>query len=195
MRLIARTLVGAALISSVAVIGASASASAATACPARSMAPKFAAWGDQNQYFVSPEGTFEGASRSWTRAGGAAVVADQAPWRVNGSDHSKAMRLPAGASITATAFCVAANEESLRFFFKSPGSGSLSIQMTVANDHGQAMNTYGFATAQAGWGVSPITNMPSLRDSNGDQWVTLTFRSSGGTWLVDDVMVDPWISR
>lgn len=195
MRHFARAIAAATLISSIGVIGASASVSAATACPTRSMAPKFAQWGDSNQYFVAPQGTFEGRTGMWTRAGGAGVVADQAPWRINGGNHGKAMRLPSGASITSQAFCVAANEESLRFFYKSPGSGSISIRMDVANAHGQAISTYGFGTSQAGWGVSPIINLPSLRDSNGDQWVTLTFTSTGGSWLVDDVMVDPWIAR
>ena len=65
---------------------------------------------------MAPQGTFEGRTGTWTRTGGAAVVNDQAPWRINGGNHGKASQ----------ACCVAANEESLRFFYESPGSGSIS---------------------------------------------------------------------
>ncbi len=195
MRFIARVLAAATLVSGIGVIGATSTASAATTCPSRSMSQKFARWGDPNLYFVAPQGTFEGSTGQWTRTAGAGVVADQAPWRINGPGHGRAMRLPAGASITSQAFCVAANEETLRFFYKSPGSGQLTVRMEVTTAQGTAISTWGFGTATQGWEVSPVINLPSMRDSNGDQWITLTFSSSGGTWLVDDVMVDPWIAR
>jgi hypothetical protein len=195
MRFIARVVAATALVTSIGVIGASTSASAATACPSRSMSKKFAQWGDDNLYFTAPQATFEGSVGQWARSGGAGVVNDQAPWRINGSKHSKAMQLQPGASITLRSFCVAANEETLRFFYKSPGSGQLSVRMEVRTEQGTAISTWGFGTSAQGWGVSPIIKLPSLRDSNGDQWITLTFSSSGGTWLVDDVMIDPWIAR
>ena len=195
MRLIARALAAATLVSAVAVVGAVGSASAATKCPARTTKASFAQWGDSNQYFVANNGRFEDGTRDWTLAGGAGITADQAIWRINGSGDSKALRLPSGSSAKSVSICVASNEESLRFFYKSPGTGSVTIRMDVANATGWAYRYYTFSTSRTGWGVSPVIDLPSLRDADGDQSITITFSASGGTWLVDDVMIDPWIAR
>lgn len=195
MRLLARALAAATLLSAIGVAGLSTSASAATKCPTRSTKAAFSQWGDQNQYFVANNGRFEGGTKDWTLAGGASIVTDQATWKVNGASDKKALSLPSGTSATSVSICVAANEESLRFFYKSPGTGSVKIRMDVADSTGWAYSWYSFGTTRQGWGVSPIIKLPSLRDADGDQWITLTFESTGGTWLVDDVMIDPWIAR
>ena len=195
MRLLARALAAATLLSAIGVAGLSASASAATKCPTRSTKAAFSQWGDQNQYFVANNGRFEAGAKDWTLLGGARVVTDQAPWKINGANDSKALQLPAAATAESVSICVAANEESLRFFYKSPGTGSLKVRMDVDDDTGSASSVFGFGTSQQGWGVSPIIKLPSLRDADGDQWIVLTFEATGGTWLVDDVMVDPWITR
>lgn len=194
MKFIARSLVATVLVASLGAVGAAGTVSAASACPARSSAPKFSQWGDQNLYFVAPQARFEGATGQWTRTGSAGVVAEQSPWRINGATDSKAMRLPAGASITSPPICVAANQESMRFFFKSPGTGKLRVTLSVTTGGTTAYSSLAF-NAQAGWNVSQVFAFPAARNAVGDQWITVSIAAEGGTWLVDDVMVDPWITR
>jgi hypothetical protein len=172
------------------------SASAGDGCAARTTTAAFAQWGDTNQYFTATNGTFESGAGGWALRNGTSVVADQAPWKVNGSNHGRALNLPGGSSATSTSMCVASNEESMRFFYKSPGSGSLQVRVEVSNARGSSVRTWSVSTSRTGWIVSPQLALPNLRDANGQQWITVTFSSSGSAaWAVDDVMIDPWITR
>lgn len=165
-------------------------------CTTRTTNTAFAQWGDNNQYFATTNGTFESGAGGWTLRNGTSVVADQAPWKVNGSAHAKALRLPGGSSATSTSMCVASNEESMRFFYKSPGSGSLQVRVEVSNAFGSSVRTWSVSTSRTGWIVSPQLALPNLRDASGQQWITITFSSSGSAaWAIDDVMIDPWIAR
>ena len=161
MRLLARALAAATLLSAIGVAGLSTSASAATKCPARSTKAAFSQWGDQNQYFVANNGRFEGGTKDWTLTGGASIVADQASWKINGANDKKALSLPSGSSAKSVSICVAANEESLRFFYRSPGTGTLTIRMDVADSSGWAYSYYTLWTTQKTWAVSPTATSGS----------------------------------
>src|SRR3954464_6530288 len=50
----------------------------------------FAQWGDDNEYFLAPAGTFESDAAGWSAGTGSGVVADQEPWHVAGDDGSHA---------------------------------------------------------------------------------------------------------
>jgi hypothetical protein len=170
-------------------------------CPTRTTTKPFTAWGDSNDYFVVPGATFEG-SHGWRFSGAVSVVADQEPWKINGSSHSKSLNLPAYTTAIAPNMCIASNEDSLRLFYKDPGKPGASLLVKV-----EAWNT-GDVTARsvvtntidsrgAGWKLTPRIALPNKRDAAGEQWVTITITpvNTGATWRVDDVMLDPWISR
>jgi hypothetical protein len=189
-----------AVLATAAVVGHGAVADAqGPGCSTRNSRPAFSTWGDTNQYFVATGGTFEGGATGWTLGGGAAVVADQAPWRVNGGGHDEALRLPGTAEASTRTLCVQSNEESMRFFFKSPGvaGASLKVKITTVNERGMASNSWTIGTSSAGWRVSPQIPLPDLRDASGQQWITITFEpvNTPATWVVDDVMIDPWVAR
>jgi hypothetical protein len=84
----------------------------------------------------------------------------------------------------------------MRLFMKSPGvaSGSLRIKTTVSTAYGSALtsSSYGGGLSPT-W--SPTGRIPLVNVSgpDGKQYVTLTITNTGsGTWLVDDILVDPW---
>lgn len=182
-----------------AVPGTAGIAAAAGECTTRTTKQAFLQWGDTNQYFAADNGTFESGAGGWTLSNGSKVVSGQAPWKVNGSNHSKALQLPGGSSATAPFMCVASNEEWLRFFFKDPGvpGASFRIEITVKSGTGTAVNTWETGSNTAGWRVSPQISLPNLRDANGQQWISVRFlpTNNAATWQLDDVMIDPWVSR
>ena len=173
----------------------------AGSCPSRTTTTPFTAWGDSNSYFVVPGATFEG-SHGWTFYGGITVAADQEPWKVNGSGHSRSLNLPAYTTAMAPNMCIASNEDSLRLFYKDPGVGGASLIVKVeawnsVEPAARSTNTYTIGSSSAGWKLSPRISLPNNRDAAGEQMVTITITpvNTAATWRVDDVMLDPWISR
>ncbi len=173
---------------------------AAENCTTRSTKQAFSQWGDSNQYFTVTNGTFESGTGGWTLTSGVTTKNDQATWKVNGASHSKALSIPGGGSAEAPFMCVNSDEDSMRFFYRNPtgnGSANLQVKIEVKSDLGQAVNTWTVGTSSTGWNVSPRIMLPNLRDANGQQWIRLSFTSinTPAAWVVDDVMIDPWVSR
>jgi hypothetical protein len=184
----------AALVGALAVVVLpAASAQAADACTTRTTTQPFAAFGDTNNYFPIGGGTFESGDLSpFVLTGNPSIVQENEPWRVLGSGNSRSLALPAGASLTAN-FCVQLGEDSLRLFTKSPGGsgGSLSIRATVSTPSASMTSLSSLGGKPAGW--APTGRVPLINVTGGKQYITLTVTNTGtGTWLVDDILVDPW---
>jgi anti-sigma factor ChrR (cupin superfamily) len=149
------------------------------------------AGGYEDQY-----GTFEAGASTWAKTGGASVVSGNEPWKVLGSTHASSLKIPAGASAASQSMCIASAEDSLRFFYKSPGvSGSLlHVSIYVTSGVNVATNDYDVSGSTAGWAVSQRIMLPDIRDASGQQTVTITFsqRQTAATWQLDDVEIDPW---
>ncbi len=165
-------------------------------CATRAVTKPFVPWGDTNNYFIAPSGTFEYGAGTWTVAGSAWTVAENEPWRVNGASDWSSMQLLPGSSIRSRSFCVGYDEDSIRLFIRKPGvpGSAITIQVTVTNPNGSGVATYTMSGESFGWGPSPRINMPNVRDANGQQTVTIEIMPANNpaVWLVDDVMVDPW---
>jgi hypothetical protein len=177
------------------VVGPTTAAQAADDCTTRTTTKAFSAFGDTNEYFPIGGGTFESGSLSnFTVTGGASVAGENEPWRVLNSSHSKAAALPAGATLTAT-FCVQIGEDSMRLFTKSPsnaGSG-LTIRTTVSTAYGSAATSTSMGAASSAWSPTARIPLKNVSGPDGKQYVTLVITNTGsGTWLVDDILVDPW---
>jgi hypothetical protein len=173
----------------------------AGSCPSRTTTTPFTAWGDSNSYFVVPGGTFESA-HGWTFFGGISVAGDQEPWKVNGSAHAGSLSLPAYTTAMAPNMCIASNEDSLRLFYKDPGVSGAKLLVKIeawnsAGTNGRVVQEYKISAGSAGWKLSPRISLPNNRDAAGEQWVTITVTptDTAATWRIDDVMLDPWISR
>ena len=198
MKLMHRAVAAATIITGVAVMGVTGTAMAAGECGARSTTAAFARWGDSNQYFVADGGTFELGSTPWVTWGSARTTPNQSPFAMTGLGHTRSMRLPAYSGAGTPPICVFHNEESVRFSYKAPYVGAtLEVYIEVSNEQGYAdTDTYVTATTRM-WDVSQVIDVPNLRDSNGQQWITIWIQpvDGVGTWQVDDVMIDPWIAR
>jgi hypothetical protein len=180
---------------------ASAGHVSASSCPTRSTTKPFTAWGDHNNYFVIPGGTFE-SSPGWSYFGNVSVVNDQAPWKVNGSTHSKALNLPAYTTAMPPNMCIASNVDLIRFFYKDPGVSGARLLVKIeawntAGTNGRVIREYRLSSGSSGWKLSPTLALPNNRDSKGEQMITITITpvDKAATWRIDDVMLDPWIAR
>lgn len=201
MRNIRRIIAATAIVAtSTAGLIASAGHVSASSCPTRSLSTPFTPWGDHNQYFVVPGATFEGG-HGWGLFGNISVVKDQAPWKINGSTHTRSLNLPAYTTAMAPNMCIASNEDSLRFFYKDPGvrGATLTVKIEAWNhsSSGRSITTYSIGSSNSGWKLSPRIELPNKRDASGEQWVTITITpvNTAATWRIDDVMLDPWIAR
>ena len=174
------------------------SAAAAGSCGTRSTFQAFSQWGDKNEYFLLPGGSFESGTSGWS-LGGSSVVTDQAPWKVNGSSHKKALSVPAYTTVMPANICINSNEEWMRFFYKDPGvrGAQLLVKIEAWTAALQENQEIKIDSGSSGWKVSNQIPMPNKRDSRGEQWITLTITpvSTAATWRLDDIMIDPWVSR
>ena len=196
MKRIHRAVAAATILTSIGLVGVADTALAGP-CEARSTSAAFAPWGDNNQYFLANGGTFESGATPWTTWGFARSSLGQNPFGIAGSG-SRSMRLPAWSGAQSPAICVFQNEESLRFAYKAPFAGAtLQVDIEVSGPQGYAATTTYVTAPTWRWDVTPIIDMPSLRDANGQQWITITLTPLDmvGTWQVDDMMIDPWVAR
>ena len=180
-----------------AIVGGATAGDAAVSCAARSSRATFAAWGDTNQYFRAPGGGFEPSlTNNWTMTGGAIALVGNEPWHVVGALDLMAAFIPTGGTTTSPTFCVAAQEDSIRFFVKRPGVRGALLHVAVRVTAGVNVATMDVDIdgSASGWGPSDRYMLPDIRDAAGRQNVTITFstRGTAAAWLVDDVMVDPW---
>jgi hypothetical protein len=165
-------------------------AASAAECPVVPTTKAFAAYGDTNEYFAAPGGTFDSLN-SWTRI--------RTPELTNGfnllalASDSRAVQLGYGEGVTSVSFCVDRTMPHLRFVANHDGGGQLDVSVTTR---------YGGSNDSSSGSVSPDDHhvwAPSryveLKTGSipaGEQGVaTVTFRSQG-YWRVDDVAVDPY---
>jgi hypothetical protein len=178
--------------SALATFVTSVGAASAAACPPPppSVQP-FTSYGDTNDYVLTTGGSFESGTPSWSLAGGAAVVGDNAPNALDPASNSHALSLPAGA--TATSPCTTApNIVGIVRFFAKAASPSAQLKVEVLVKGG----TYLAGTIGAGgsWAPTPTlnSNAPAYSGAVAYQ-VRLT--AIGGGFTVDDVYFDPYCSK
>ncbi len=165
----------------------------------------FAQWGDGNDYFLAPGGSFENGLGGWD-LNGASAVADQEPWKVAGDSGRTALNIPAGHSVVTPTICVGLEHPTMRFFAHRSGGGLLAgvSQLVVT------------ARVETSLGLVlevPVGTISSLT-GNGAQWnktpaqivlasllpllpgehtpIQFRFAAVGtSSWVIDDVYVDP----
>ena len=75
-----------------------------------------------------------------------------------------------------------------------PGS-TLVVRITSTSNlwlRSSYTTTYRLDGSTPGWKLSPTMVVPDWTDWTGVQQTSITLQASGGTFQVDDVMVDPW---
>ena len=194
-------LTGAATVAAAALLAAPAAASVAPAagCPDRPVAQTFAPWGDGADYFLAPDGDFEGGS-DWTLRGPAALVQSSRPSAVGAASDATSLRLAAGSSATSAAFCIGAEHRSMRFFADAAASSTLNVDAVIGGP-GESERSVRIATLSGSdaWAPSDVVPMvvnelAAASDNAID--VRLRFTPHGaGAWTIDDVYVDPFVRK
>jgi hypothetical protein len=161
-------------------------------CESRQLSTPLKSFGDTRDYYLANGGDFERSglgSVGWTLSSGAGQVDENEPWKVVGARHGRSVSVSKGARISNSGLCLFANEESIRFFYKSPAvTSSMTVQVSVG---GQSTSTV-ITNKNPGWGPSPSIPVPASTIGSG-LYATVTFIGGvdTGKWLIDDVLIDP----
>lgn len=193
-----RTALAAVLLAVVPLAVAGPADAATSECTTRTVKKSFAAWGDTNDYFLVPDGSFESGTPSWRTSLGVTPLLGSHAFSILGGANQRSLSLPYGGTATTPTMCVASNEDSLRFMYKNPGipGAQLHVSIRVTSGVNVATNDLDITSNGLGWNASPRIMLPDIRDANGRQYITVTFSTRGtpASWRIDDVQVDPWRS-
>ena len=181
--------------------GAFASNAILATCQTPSVSTPFSQWGDTNDYFLAPGGSFEGSADQvgWTLSG-ATLTAGNEPFFVNGSGDSQSLTIAGGGSATSPVFCVDNTMSSLRFFAQQVSAGAgLHVQALVQTSSG--ISTVPLAHFLDGSMPAWAATAPIAADSSSladgqtlNVALQFTVRSSAASWQIDDLYVDPYRS-
>jgi len=169
-------------------------------CDATQTSRPFLPWIDVASYVPAPDGGFEAGAKGW-KLDDATVVAGNEPYHVGDDADDSALRVPAGGSAKSPAFCVGLEHPTARFFAKRVGGSLLStLRVDVQFEDALGNTRYLPIGVVALNGGSWQPTLPMLMVANllpllpGDHTpVALRFVPQGsGSWLVDDVYVDPF---
>jgi hypothetical protein len=205
MRRSVKALLGAGVI---ALIGAApATAGLGLACPDPVTYP-FKPWGDYAKYAFVPNGGFESGANGWKLSGGAQVVSGNESFYVHGGRERYSLKMPPGSTATSAPMCISLFSGKMRFFSANAGAANARLKVQVLYNGGVGsllglvgkllgLSEVGYVTSGAAWQPSPAIGMlggtlPLLTSS-------VQFRFSapydGGAFRIDDVYLDPFLSR
>ncbi|MEY2514942.1 MAG: hypothetical protein QOJ89_2300 [bacterium] len=176
---------------------------AGTTCPAAPLSNPFAAWGDDADYMLAAGGSVEDGNAGWSLNSGAGAVEGNETYMVTSPRDHLSMRLPGSASATTARMCVGIEHPSFRFFVKrSSGSAASTLLAEVVYDDASGRELVlpaGVVSGSNSW--APSQSLPTMVEQIGATAgaaveISLRFRSQGGgSWLIDDVYVDPTRGR
>lgn len=186
---------------------APANAGLGIACP-NPTSQAFKAWNDGAYYSYVPNGGFESGSAGWALSGGARVVGGNEPFFVHGAGERYSLSLPAGSSATSPPLCISLFSSKMRFFTANAGSSSSRLKVQVLYSGGTSgllslltkllgLSDFGYVSAGGAWQPSPEIGMLSGTLPLLTQSVQFRFTpvDRSGSWLIDDVYLDPLMHR
>ena len=158
----------------------------------------FSAWGDLNDYVLAPDGGVENGANEWNLAGGAQIVSGNEPFYLRDEADTHSVRVPSGGAAETATMCIGQEHPTLRFVAKNESgswSSVLFVQIVVETARGRELSIpIGIERGNANW--EPSTAMKLwvnyLNMAPGTYTpVEFLFTAKGGSWLIDDVFVDP----
>ena len=184
---------------------APANAALGVACPTPTT-QAFAPWKDYAAYAYAPNGGFESGSTGWSLAGGAKVVAGNSTFFTHGKGERYSLSLPAGSSATSPPMCISLFSSKMRFFAANAGSSSSKLRVQIVYGGGVSgllslvtktlgLSDVGYVTAGDAWQPSAPIGMLSGTLPLLTQYVQFRFLPADrtGSWLMDDVYLDPLV--
>ena len=207
VRRIARTLAAAAVAAACLLVcaplaSAGALVTAAGTCAHEPLSKPFVPWFDFADYFHAPGGGLEKGASGWTLSGAAAVVSENESFNVHGAKDKKSLELRKGAVATSPVTCVGIDRPALRFFLRQAGGPQTSyvrVDALFEDALGATRSlTIGALGATGSWQPTPpvvitASLLPLLPGAQTP--VAFRFAAVGGTFLLDDVYVDPYGGR
>jgi hypothetical protein len=174
---------------------------ALASCPTQPVSTPFSQWGDSNDYFLIPGGSFEGTADQvgWTLSN-ASLTTGNEPFNVNGAGDQQSLTINGGGSATSPYFCVDDTMSSLRFFAQQAAAGTnLRVRALVQNSDG-SVSVVPIADLADGsmpaWAPTDPLGGGATLPAGSSVMVALRFRApvSSGSWQIDDIYVDPYRS-
>ncbi len=155
----------------------------------------FARFGDQRSYYFTADGGFEAGGAGWTFAGGAKVVPGNETYNLHSSSDRNSLLLPSGGTATSPSLCFGLLYPGIRMM--TSGQGTLRVQV-VAHGLLGALSVLdgGTVTVDGGWAPTSTfsTTLSQLNIPVGTKSIQIVL-SSTGTVQVDDLYIDPFLSR
>lgn len=176
-------------------------APAFASCAEQSESTPFAQWGDTNNYFLVPGGSFEGtpAEVGWN-LWNASLTPGNEPFYVNSDTDDQSLEIGADGTAISPSFCLDDTMSSLRFFAQEAESGSdLQVNLLV-------WWWYHFVTvpiadladgSMPSWSPTSPIDLPTNLIPNGfsvNAALEFVVPQDEGSWQIDDVYVDPYRS-
>jgi len=163
----------------------------------------FAPWQDYAYYYLAPNGSFELGSWGWSLSGGAQVVSGNEPYFPTGT-HS--LSLPSGSSALSPTICLGPKQLYLRMFGEDKGGTDSGLRVRVRwyGLLNQVLGITDYAVFPSGGDWSPLTKVSSAGGlqvpllpilGSTSARVEITPLGSGSRWNVDDLYVDPCVTR
>jgi hypothetical protein len=174
---------------------------ALASCPTQPVSTPFSQWGDSNDYFLVPGGSFEGTADQvgWTLSN-ASLTTGNEPFNVNDPGDQQSLTINGGGSATSPFFCVDETMSGLRFFAQQAGAGTdLRVKALVQNPDG-SVTPVSIADLADGsipaWAPTDPIGGSSHLPAGSSLMVALRFRAPvlSGSWQIDDIYVDPYRS-
>lgn len=172
----------------------------AAACTSEVDGQPFAPFGDGADYTLLPGGTFEGGAPGWLLENDATIVSANSSFFASGQGAS-AVAIPKGGKVTTSAMCLTEFHPTLRFFARADGSSAARLRVEVLyEDLGGSVSRMMIAYLKPTESWNPTVIIPLHVDLRAavarDRTTAVAFRFSAedgeGTWLIDDLYVDPY---
>jgi hypothetical protein len=175
---------------------ATAPGAALAACPDLPTSQPFALWGDAANYSLAPGGNFEG-SLTWARTGAPTLVAPSNPFVLSGPG-LRSVRLRGQDSITSPTVCVSDIHPYMRFVARAQDTTSRLVLEVLWTDDGvnkvDVLEEHQADEYQV-WKPSKLvplgTKLPTGSKGAHEVRLRLKLKDGAGSWLVDDVFIDP----
>lgn len=165
----------------------------------------FSPWQDVADYLLAPNGSFELGTGGWSLSGGAAIVSGNEPFYPTGT-HS--LSLPSGSSAMSPTVCLGTKQLYIRMFGKDLGGadGGLRVRVYWYGLLNQLLGFSDFAVfagggdwaptgqVQSGGGLLAPLPVVALLSSSSAR-IQVTPLGAGSRWQIDDLYIDPTISR
>lgn len=170
-------------------------------CPAPPVSTPFSQWGDTNNYFLVPGGSFEGTPDQvgWTLSNSSLTPGNE-PSNVTSASDQQSLTVNGGGSATSPYFCADDTMSSLRFFAQQVAAGTdLRVDVLVQTSNGVKAVPVANVPDGSMWSwapTQPLGGNSGRLPSGASVMVALRFvaPSSAGSWQIDDVYVDPYRS-